>query len=76
MYKLMVKEIITISPSKSLLILTNVYSFVVITGLKLRVHTSIFFSYFSTETYVVCTQKNCLDETVLLSTQTYAENYR
>ena len=25
--------------------------------------------YFSTKTYVVGTQKNCLDETVLLSTQ-------
>ena len=28
-----------------------------------------YFSYFSTETYVVGTQKNCLNETVLLSTQ-------
>ena len=27
------------------------------------------FSYFSTKTYVVGTQKNCLNETVLLSTQ-------
>ena len=27
------------------------------------------FSYFSTKTYVVGTQKNCLDEMVLLSTQ-------
>ena len=27
------------------------------------------FSYFSTKTYVVGTQKNCLDVTVLLSTQ-------
>ena len=29
----------------------------------------IIFLYFSTETYVVGTQKNCLNETVLLSTQ-------
>ena len=28
-----------------------------------------YFSYFSTKTYVVATQKNCLNETVLLSTQ-------
>ena len=28
-----------------------------------------YFSYFSTETYVVFTQKNCLNETILLSTQ-------
>ena len=27
------------------------------------------FSYFSTNTYVMGTQKNCLNETVLLSTQ-------
>ena len=28
-----------------------------------------YFSFFSTKTYVVGTQKNCLNETVLLSTQ-------
>ena len=28
-----------------------------------------YFSYFSTKTYVVYTQRNCLIETVLLSTQ-------
>ena len=33
----------------------------------------IIFSYFSTETYVVGTQKNRLHETVLLSTQTYVQ---
>ena len=32
-----------------------------------------YFSYFSTKTYVVCTQKNCLKERVLLSTQMYAK---
>ena len=31
--------------------------------------TKIYFSYFSTKTYVVGTQKNRLNETVLLSTQ-------
>ena len=31
--------------------------------------TKTLFSYFTTETYVVGTQKNCLYETVLLSTQ-------
>ena len=35
------------------------------TGLQIRVQ----FSYFSTQTYVVSTQKNRLNETVLLSTQ-------
>ena len=29
-----------------------------------------YFSYFSNKTYVVGTQKNCLNETVLLSTKT------
>ena len=33
------------------------------------------FSKFSTETYVVGTQKNRLNETVLLSTKKYANNY-
>ena len=37
--------------------------------LQLRVRTPKIFSYFSTETYVVGTQKNRLNETVLLSTQ-------
>ena len=35
----------------------------------------IFFSYFATNTYVVGTQKNRLNETVLLSNKTYAKNY-
>ena len=34
--------------------------------LQIRVHIE---NYFSNETYVMSTQKNCLDETVLLSTQ-------
>ena len=38
-------------------------------GLQIRVCTRKLFSYFSTKTYVVGTQKNCHDETVLLSTQ-------
>ena len=33
-----------------------------------------YFSYFSTKTYVVGTQKNGLDETVLLSTQNISLN--
>ena len=33
------------------------------------------FSYFSTKTYVVGTQKNLLDETVLLSTQNICLNW-
>ena len=39
------------------------------TGLLLRVGNIKIFFYFSTKTYVVGTQKNHLDETVLLSTQ-------
>ena len=34
-----------------------------------------YFSYFSTKTYVVGTQKNCLNETVLLSTQNIFLNW-
>ena len=40
-----------------------------ISGLQIIVCTGKLFSYFSTKTYVVGTQKNRLDETVLLSTQ-------
>ena len=40
-----------------------------ISGLQIREHNRKLFSYFSTKTYVVGTQKNRLDETVLLSTQ-------
>ena len=40
-----------------------------ILDLKLRVHIKKTISYFSTKTYVVGTQKNHLNETVLLSTQ-------
>ena len=36
-----------------------------------RVHTGKLFLYFSIKTYVVGTQKNRLNETVLLSTQTH-----
>ena len=39
-----------------------------VSGLQIRMH-KWFFSYFSTKTYVVGTQKNHLNETVLLSTQ-------
>ena len=39
------------------------------TELKLKCVTKIYFSYCSTKTYVVGTQKNRLNETVLLSTQ-------
>ena len=42
-----------------------------LTGLYKRVRILFYFSYFSTKTYAVCTQKNRLNETVLLSTQTY-----
>ena len=38
-------------------------------GPQIRVRNWKLFSYFSTKTYVVGTQKNRLDETVLLSTQ-------
>ena len=38
-------------------------------GLQLRVRTGKIISYFSTKTYVVGTQKNRLNETVLLITQ-------
>ena len=36
---------------------------------KIRVHTKKYLSYFSTKTYIVGTQKNRLNETILLSTQ-------
>ena len=49
------------------------------TMLEIKIHYNInpglliknYFSYFSTNTYVVGSQKNHLDEMVLLSTQTY-----
>ena len=44
------------------------------TGLQIIVLTRKFFSYFSTKTYVVGTQKNRLDEKVLLSTQNICLN--
>ena len=40
-----------------------------LTGLQIRVRICKKNSYFSTKTHVVGTQKNCLNETVLLSTQ-------
>ena len=40
-----------------------------ITGLQLRVRNENLIFYFSTKTYVVGTQKNRLNETVLLGTQ-------
>ena len=45
-------------------------------GLQIRVGTGKLFSYFSTKTYVVGTQKNRLNETVLLSTQNTCLNGR
>ena len=47
-------------------------SLAVVTGLataKYSVRSPYYFSYFSTKTYVVGTQRNRLNETVLLSTQ-------
>ena len=40
-----------------------------LTGPQIRERNEKYFSYFSTKTYVVGTQKNRLNETVLLSTQ-------
>ena len=40
------------------------------TGPQIRVRNENYFSYFSTKTYVVDTQKNRFDETVLLSIRT------
>ena len=40
-----------------------------LSGPQIRCITENYFSYFSTKRYVVCTQKNRLDKTVLLSTQ-------
>ena len=37
-------------------------------GPQIRLRSRNYFSYFSSKTYVVGTQKNCLNETVLLST--------
>ena len=44
-------------------------------GSRIRVRTEIFFSYFSTETYVVGTQMNRLNEMVLLNTQNTCLKY-
>ena len=42
---------------------------IILSGLWLGVHAKEIISYFSTKTYVVGTQQNRLNETVLLSTQ-------
>ena len=47
---------------------TDVTDALGVTGLQINVPEN-YFSYFSTKTNVVGSQKNCLDETVLLSTQ-------
>ena len=47
----------------------SVFCSILGSGPQIRVHNKKLFSYFSTKTYVVGTQKNRLDETVLLSTQ-------
>ena len=44
-------------------------------GLQLRVRIGKLFSLFLIQSYVVGTQKNCLNETVLLSTQNTCLNY-
>ena len=44
-------------------------------GLQIRVCIGIFFLYFSSKTYNVGTQKNCLNEIVLLSTQNTCLNW-
>ena len=43
-------------------------------GLQIRLRNLNYFSYFSTKTYDVGTQKNRLNETVLLSTQNICLN--
>ena len=58
----------------SVLIVTEYnWEIVPITGLEYQKN-KLFFTYFSTETYVVGTQKNRLNETVLLSTQNICLN--
>ena len=47
-----------------------------LSGLQIRVCNWKLFSHFSTKTYVVGTQKNCLIETVLLSTPDTCLNWR
>ena len=47
----------------------NLFCLLIQSGPQIRVRTGKYFSYFSTKTYVVGTQKNRLNETILLSTQ-------
>ena len=54
---------------KVLFSLYETVTFTAFSGSELRVCDKKYFSYFSTKTYVVGTQKNRLNETVLLSTQ-------
>ena len=59
----------TTSSAKKILINHRGPDMSLITGLQIRVCTGNYFLYFSSKTYVVGTQKNRLNETVLLSTQ-------
>ena len=49
--------------------LDNIWTLFIALGLQINMRNWKLFSYFSTKTYVVGTQKNPLNETVLLSTQ-------
>ena len=53
----------------------NLMSWLISSGLQIRMHNENYFPYFSTKTYVVGTQKNRLNETVLLSTQNICLNW-
>ena len=46
-----------------------------LSGLQVKCVSENYFSYFSTKTYVVCAQKNRLNETVLLTTQNTCFNW-
>ena len=56
-------------------VLPSFIQYIVFSGLQIRSVTENYYSYFSTKTYVVGTQKSPLDETVLLSTQNTCLNY-
>ena len=65
-----VKEIARSNDDKKLTLVL----ILVTTGIQIRLRTGILYSYFSTNTYVVGTQKNRLNQTVLLNTHNRCYN--
>ena len=72
--RLLLQDVLRIA-SEFLKELLHSLTLAVWTGLQLRVRTKKLFYYFSTKTYVVDTQKNRLNETVILSAQNICLNW-